>query len=124
MPGDGDAAASAGNEVAELAAFADLVNNAAGTSDGGAPAGCNLHVAAAALLPRLLAVLPVQPPPQLLADVLQLEAGVRGERVMPTVCSLGGTINCSSCWSPADGVPAYNLQLGPAVTNLERPLGL
>ena len=83
MPGDGGLAASARDEVAELAAFADLVNNAAGSSGDGEPAGCNLHVAAAALLPRLLAALPAQPPPQLLADVLQLEAAVRGERRLP-----------------------------------------
>ena len=79
MPGDAGLAASAGTEGAELAAFADLVNNAAGNSDGGEPAGCNLHVTAASLLPRLLAALPPQPPPQLLADILQLEAAVRGE---------------------------------------------
>ena len=88
VPGDAGLAASAGTEGAELAAFADLVNNAAGTSDGGEPAGCQLHMAAAALLPGLLAAVSAQPPPQLLADILQLEAAVRGERRLPDVRSL------------------------------------
>lgn len=85
MPGHASLAVSARCEGSELAAFADLINNAAGVSIGGKPAGCDLHVVAAALLARVLATLPAQPQPQLLADILQLEGAVRGERCLPDV---------------------------------------
>ena len=80
-------AAGDGNEAAAIAAFAAHINNAGGSPDGTEPAGCNVHMAAAALLTRLLGVLPQRLQPQLLADVLQLEAAVRGECLIPVPCS-------------------------------------
>jgi hypothetical protein len=88
VPGHAGLAVSARCAGSELAAFADLINNAAGASIGGEPAGCDLHVAAAALLARVLAALPAQPQPQLLADILQLEGAVRGERCLSDVHSM------------------------------------
>jgi hypothetical protein len=83
----GDAAstvAGSGSEAVAIAAFAERINTSGGGPAADQLAGSNLHVAAAALLTRLLGELPTRPQPQLLADLLQLEAAVRGERLKPT----------------------------------------
>jgi len=77
--------AAASEEAAEVEAFAEQINNAGGGHETGG--GSSVHGAAAALVQWLLVALPPQLEPQLLADLLHLEAAVRGGSIC---CRLHG----------------------------------
>jgi len=76
---------AAASEEAAVEAFAEQINNAGGRHE--TAGGSSVHGAAAALVQWLLVALPPQLEPQLLADLLQLEAAVRGGSIF---CRLHG----------------------------------